>query len=34
MEDNHPLAIEFLKRDIYNINVYFKKQGVIVFPLR
>lgn len=24
MEDNHPVAIEFLKRDLYNMNLYFK----------
>lgn len=34
VEDNHPMAIEFFKRDIYNINEYFKKNGVIVFKLR
>lgn len=34
VEDNHPMAIEFLKRDIYNTNEYFKKHGVIVFKLR
>ena len=34
VEDNHPMAIEFLKRDIYNINEYFKKLGVTVFRLR
>ncbi len=34
MEDNHPLAIEFLKRDIYNINSFFRNKGVVVFRLR
>ena len=34
MEDNHPLAIEFLKRDIYNINKYFMEQDVMVFSMR
>lgn len=34
MEDNHPLAIEFLKRDLYNTNLYFKQQGVLIFKLR
>lgn len=34
VEDNHPMAIEFLKRDMYNVNEYFKKHGVIVFKLR
>lgn len=34
MEENHPMAIEYLKRDIYNINYFFKNKGVIVFSLR
>ena len=34
IEDNHPMAIEFLKRDIYNMNYYFKNLGVLVFKLR
>lgn len=34
MEDNHPLAIEFLKRDLYNTNLYFKQHGVLIFKLR
>lgn len=34
MEDNHPLAIEFLKRDLYNLNLYFISKSVITFKLR
>jgi serine/threonine-protein kinase RIO1 len=34
VEDNHPLALEFLKRDLFNINNYFKQRGIIVFKLR
>lgn len=34
MEDNHPMAIEFLKRDLYNVNLFFKSKGVLVFKLR
>ena len=34
MEENHPMAIEYLKRDIYNVNYFFKNKGVIVFSLR
>lgn len=34
IEDNHPMAIEFLKRDIYNMNYYFGNLGVLVFKLR
>ena len=34
MENNHVLAIEYLKRDIYNINKYFGEQGVMIFSLR
>lgn len=33
MEDNHPMAIEFLKRDIFNMNRFFKNQNVLVFKL-
>ncbi|KAM3142160.1 hypothetical protein pb186bvf_005814 [Paramecium bursaria] len=34
IESDHPQAYLFLKRDIQNINNYFKKQGVHVFTLR
>ena len=33
VHSHHPLAFEFLKRDIYNINFYFNKLGIPVFPL-
>ena len=32
VHSHHPLAFEFLKRDIYNINFYFNKLGISVFP--
>lgn len=34
VEYDHPHALEFLRRDIYNVNNYFKRQGVLVFGLR
>lgn len=34
MEHDHPMAIEFLKRDLYNMNLYFKSNSVLVFKLR
>jgi RIO kinase 1 len=33
VHSHHPLAFEFLKRDIYNINFYFNKLGIPVFSL-
>lgn len=33
MEIAHPMAIEFLKRDIFNINVFFQNKGVKVLFL-
>lgn len=33
VHSHHPLAFEFLKRDIYNVNLYFSKLGIPVFPL-
>ena len=34
IEHDHPHALDFLKRDIYNINHYFSKNGVNTYPLR
>lgn len=34
MEHNHPMALEFLRRDIVNMNNFFKKNGVKVFKLK
>merc|ERR1712113_284365 len=34
VHSHHPLAFEFLKRDIYNVNFYFNKLGIPVFPLK
>lgn len=34
METAHPMALEFLKRDIFNINVFYQNCGVKVFYLR
>lgn len=33
VHSHHPLAFEFLKRDIYNVNFYFNKLGIPIFPL-
>ncbi len=30
---SHPMAIKFLKRDLQNLNRYFKRQGVQVLPV-
>lgn len=32
--DDHPLALEFLKRDLRNLNHYYRQQGVQTFHLR
>lgn len=34
IEHDHPSALEFLRRDILNVNLYFDKQGVFTFGLR
>lgn len=34
VELDHPFSKEFLKRDIFNINDYFKKKGVHIFRIR
>lgn len=34
MENDHPYASDFLKRDIINVNDYFKKKGIMTFTLR
>lgn len=34
MESDHPSAVQFLKRDIYNVNEYFKKKQVTIFSLK
>lgn len=34
VEQDHPLALEFLKRDLRNINNYYRSAGVNVFKLR
>jgi serine/threonine-protein kinase RIO1 len=34
VEESHPFSHEFLKRDIININNFFKKLKVNVFPVR
>ena len=33
MEHDHPSANEFLKRDIFNVNDYFQKNGVETWTL-
>lgn len=33
VEKDHPYSFEFLKRDIFNTNNYFKKKGVNVFKI-
>ena len=33
LEHDHPSAIEFLKRDICNVNDYFQKNGVDIWTL-
>ena len=33
VEEDHPLSIFFLKRDLVNLNRYFRQQGVAVFKL-
>lgn len=33
VETSHPKALEFLKRDIFNLNLYFNKKGIAVFRL-
>jgi len=32
-EHDHPLSLDFLRRDIINVNCYFRKQLVMVFGL-
>lgn len=35
VEKDHPFSFEFLKRDVYNINNYYKKQlGVNTFKFK
>ena len=34
VEQDHPLALEFLKRDLRNVNNYYRAAGVHVFKLR
>ena len=34
VEKTHPYALEFLKRDIFNMNNYFEKNNVLVFKLK
>eukprot|EP01017_Pseudomicrothorax_dubius_P011575 TRINITY_DN1435_c0_g1_i1.p1 TRINITY_DN1435_c0_g1~~TRINITY_DN1435_c0_g1_i1.p1 ORF type:complete len:505 (-),score=169.97 TRINITY_DN1435_c0_g1_i1:96-1610(-) len=34
VEHDHPYALEFLRRDCANVNIYFKKQGVRTFSLK
>lgn len=34
VEKDHPFSFEFLKRDIYNINNYYKKLGVNIFKFK
>ena len=33
VEEDHPLSIFFLKRDLVNLNRYFRQLGVAVFKL-
>lgn len=34
VEHDHPHALDFLRRDIKNINDFFKKKGVHIFKLK
>ncbi|KAG5357859.1 Serine/threonine-protein kinase RIO1 [Yarrowia sp. B02] len=34
VEHDHPHSLEFLRMDIKNVNDYFRKHGVVVFPER
>jgi len=34
MECDHPSSTEFLKRDIQNVSLYFKKKNVMIFTMR
>lgn len=34
VEEDHPLSIEFLKRDMRNINNYYKHLGIHIFKIR
>ena len=34
VEKDHPFSFEFLKRDIFNINNYYKKLGVSTFKFK
>jgi RIO kinase 1 len=34
IEHDHPHALEFLRRDIINVNNYFDKQGVQILNIR
>ena len=34
VEYDHPHAVDFLRRDIVNLNNFFKKNGVLTFKLR
>lgn len=33
VEEDHPLALEFLKRDLRNLNHYYRQHGVMTFRL-
>ena len=34
VESNHPMAFEFLRNDISNVNAFFRKKGVTTFTIR
>ena len=34
MENEHPLALEFLRRDVVNVNEYFDKHEVTVLTTK
>lgn len=34
VEPEHPMSLDFLRMDIKNVNLYFEKMGINIFPER